>query len=67
MNSWHHQAVKDLGRGMVVSPRPGRHLEGIEVPGHRFAVAVQFHPEDLYENNARVRRLFAAFVAACGS
>jgi putative glutamine amidotransferase len=65
-NSWHHQAAKDVGRGLIVSARaPDGIVEGIEQPEHRFAVGVQFHPEDLFEGSERIRRLFAGFVAAC--
>jgi putative glutamine amidotransferase len=68
VNSWHHQAIKNLGRDLVVSARaPDGIVEGVEAPGHRFAVAVQFHPEDLYEVDERVRRLFAGFIAASGA
>jgi len=66
VNSWHHQAVKDLGAGFVVSARaPDGLIEGIEMPRHRFAIGVQFHPEDLYQADERIRRLFVGFVAAC--
>lgn len=66
VNSWHHQAIKELGQGLVVSARAGDGIiEGVEMPGHPFAVGVQFHPEDLYEEDGRIRRLFAAFIAAC--
>jgi len=66
VNSWHHQAVKDVGRTLVVSARAADGIiEGLEIPAHRFAVSVQFHPEDLYEAHERIRRLFAGFVAAC--
>jgi putative glutamine amidotransferase len=37
-------------------------LEAAEVPGRRFAVAVQWHPEDNGDDN----RLFAALVQAAG-
>jgi len=67
VNSWHHQAIKVLGQGLVISARADDGIiEGVEAPEHPFAVAVQFHPEDLYEIDDRVRRLFAGFIAACG-
>lgn len=67
VNSWHHQAIKDLASGLVVSARSADGIiEGAEVPGHRFAVSVQFHPEDLYRLDERIQRLFAGFVAVCG-
>ena len=57
-NSRHHQAVGVVGRGLVVSARAADGVvEGIERAGRRFAVAVQWHPEDLPEDRA----LFEAF------
>jgi putative glutamine amidotransferase len=40
-------------------------LEGIEHGEHPFALAVQFHPEELVPGHEPSARLFAAFVAAC--
>ena len=66
VNSWHHQAIKDLGGGFVVTARAADGIiEAFESPQHPFAIGVQFHPEDLYESDERVRRLFRAFVDAC--
>jgi putative glutamine amidotransferase len=66
VNSWHHQAVKAVGRGLIVSARAGDGIvEALEAPERHFAVAVQFHPEDMYATSERIARLFAGFVAAC--
>lgn len=66
VNSHHHQAVKRLGAGLEAVAWAGDEtIEGIEAPGHRWFVAVQFHPEDLVEGHAASRRLFDAFVSAC--
>ncbi|MCF2530653.1 gamma-glutamyl-gamma-aminobutyrate hydrolase family protein [Yinghuangia soli] len=44
--SYHHQAVDTLGAGLVVTGRaPDGIVEALELPGHPFAVAVQWHPE----------------------
>lgn len=65
-NSWHHQALRDVAAPFVVSARARDGIiEAIDGRGQRFAVGVQFHPEDLYEGEPRLRRLFSAFVAAC--
>lgn len=67
VNSHHHQAVKRLGDGLVaVAWADDGTIEGIEAPDRRWLVAVQFHPEDLVEGHAASRRLFVAFIAACG-
>jgi gamma-glutamyl-gamma-aminobutyrate hydrolase PuuD len=44
--SWHHQAVRRVGSGLRVSARAADGLpEAVEVPGRRFAVGLQWHPE----------------------
>jgi len=67
-NSWHHQALRDIAAPFVVTARASDGIvEAIEAPGQSFAVGVQFHPEDLYAGNERIRRLFVAFVTACNT
>jgi putative glutamine amidotransferase len=66
VNSFHHQAVKQLGRGLkAVAWSPDGVIEGIESTEHPWLLAVQFHPENLVPGHAPSRRLFEAFVAAC--
>jgi putative glutamine amidotransferase len=63
VNSAHHQAVKDLGAGLVVTARaPDGVIEGIEAPDHPFCVGVQWHPETMLETQSRMLRLFEALV-----
>jgi hypothetical protein len=40
--------------------------ELLEVPGHRFVIAVQGHPEEIYTTVSAFANLFSAFVRACG-
>ncbi|MBI3932673.1 MAG: gamma-glutamyl-gamma-aminobutyrate hydrolase family protein [Acidobacteria bacterium] len=65
VNSFHHQAVGDLGRGLVASAvsESDRIVEGIEVPDRRFAVGVQWHPEGFWREEEGFHSLFAALVA----
>jgi len=64
VNSAHHQAVKAAAPGLVIDAvAEDGVIEGIEHPGRRFCVGVQWHPEYLLSDGDR--RLFAAFVAAC--
>lgn len=65
VNSRHHQIVSRVGDGLIVSARsPEGYPEALERPDRRFAVAVQWHPEDLVERNADAKRLFQAFADA---
>lgn len=51
VNSFHHEAVKEVAEGFVASVRsvPDDVVEAIEMPGNRFIVGVQWHPEELVE------------------
>jgi putative glutamine amidotransferase len=65
VNSMHHQAIKDLGRGLRASAfAPDGIIEGIEGTNGQFLVAVQWHPEELAESQPGMRRLFTSFVEA---
>ena len=62
---YHHQAIADLGRDLIVSARDGDGvIEAIELDpalgSERFVVAVQWHPEERLDD----LRLFAGVVAA---
>jgi putative glutamine amidotransferase len=64
VNSWHHQAIRDLGRGLVVTAvSPDGLIEGVESRGHRFMIGVQWHPERM-QDDRRQQSLFRALVAA---
>jgi putative glutamine amidotransferase len=63
VNSRHHQAVEELGRGLIESGRaPDSLIEAIERPEQRL-LAVQWHPENL-ASDAVSRRLFEDFARA---
>ncbi len=66
VNSLHHQAVKRIGDGVTITAwAPDGVAEGMELRDHPFALAVQFHPEELAPTDPASRALFAAFVEAC--
>jgi putative glutamine amidotransferase len=64
VNSLHHQACATLAPAVAVAARaPDGMVEALEVPGHPFALAVQWHPEALPES-PETAQLFRAFLAA---
>ena len=67
VNSYHHQAVRDLAgplRPMALAP--DGLVEAVWYPGHRFLWAVQWHPEFAWKSDAAALKIFEAFVGACG-
>ena len=65
VNSLHHQGIKTVGSGLEVSAfAPDGLVEAIEIPGHRFALGVQWHPENLVKDDPAMLRLFQGLVAA---
>ncbi|MBI3684743.1 MAG: gamma-glutamyl-gamma-aminobutyrate hydrolase family protein [Acidobacteria bacterium] len=65
VNSRHHQAAGTIGRGLVVSARSDDGVvEGLERPDRRFALGVQWHPEDRVPSHEPDTRLFEAFALA---
>ena len=65
VNSFHHEAVDAVADGFAVSAKSFDDgiVEAIELPGDRFAVGVQWHPEELTALED-ARKLFQAFVEA---
>lgn len=63
VNSRHHQAVKDVGKGLRVTAHSSddKVIEAMEQPDRRFVVAVQWHPEDQVFRYPEQLRLFQAF------
>ncbi len=65
VNSMHHQGVKQVGDGLIVSAYSDDGLvEALELPGDAFIVGVQWHPEVFEMTDPHTRHLFGAFIAA---
>ncbi len=66
VNSFHHQAVDAVGEGLRVSARAPEDgiIEGVEMPGRRFVVGVQWHPESFWDRDPAQLALFRAVVQA---
>ena len=62
VNSIHHQAIGQIASPLrVTAYSPNGVIEAVEIPDHRFVLAVQWHPEDLTDDEMMLR-LFQAFV-----
>lgn len=63
VNSAHHQAVAEVATGTVVNARAADGvIEGIEAPGQRYCIGVQWHPE--FEVDPHDISIVTAFVDA---
>ena len=64
VNSFHHQAIKDAGENVRITAwSEDRVPEAMELEDHPFAVAVQWHPEMMYDSSEQMK-LLQAFVKA---
>ena len=67
VNSYHHQAVKDVAAGFRVGAKaPDGVIEAIESGYHAFALGVQWHAELLYRNMDFNLALFRRHTEAAG-
>ena len=67
VNSYHHQAIRDLAAPLEpIALAPDGLIEAVWHPGRRFLWAVQWHPEFSFRSDAAARAVFRAFVSACG-
>lgn len=66
VNSFHHQAVRNVKPNFQISAvaKDGI-IEAFESSQHDFVVGVQWHPEEMVQNDADTIQLFQAFVYAC--
>ena len=65
--SGHHQVVKEVAELAEVSAvAPDGLIEALEMKGHPWAIAVQWHPEKSAASDPTQQRLFDELVAAAG-
>ncbi len=63
VNSYHHQTIENLGNGLIVSAKASdKTIEALEMPKHKFAIGVQWHPECMYRESEQMRELFRQFI-----
>jgi putative glutamine amidotransferase len=67
VNSFHHQAVREVGRGLAVTATaPDGTIEAFEARDRDFLVGVQWHAECLVDRHAHAA-LFSGLVGACAT
>ncbi len=65
VNSLHHQSVElTAPDACVTAYSPDGVVEALEMPHKKFVLSVQWHPEDLVQDDPAMKRLFRAFVEA---
>ncbi len=63
VNTLHHQAVKEPGRGLTVVGRASDGIaEALEMNDKPFVVGVQWHPEGMVPEDSRMVQLFEKFM-----
>lgn len=68
VNSFHHQAVREPAKGLVVVGRAEDGLiEALEAPDRRFVVSVQYHPEEMVGVCGASLGLFRSLIAVAGA
>lgn len=66
VNSFHHQAVREVAPGFIInaSSEDGI-IEAISNENKKFALGVQWHPENLWRKDKNHLKLFERLVAVC--
>ncbi|MBO5247764.1 MAG: gamma-glutamyl-gamma-aminobutyrate hydrolase family protein [Clostridia bacterium] len=65
-NSFHHQAIKKLGKGLeIMGIAEDGLIEAVYSAEERYVRAYQWHPERLFETDPQNRRIFEDFIQAC--
>lgn len=64
VNSFHHQALRNMAEGFQVSARSSDGIiEAFESTAHQFVIGVQWHPECMITSgNEEAKQLLAAFI-----
>ena len=64
VNSRHHQGINKVGEGLVVTATASDGVvEGIETKISDQIIAVQWHPENMWQQHLEMRQIFADFLA----
>lgn len=68
VNSYHHQAIKKLGRGLeVMAVSEDGLIEAVYSADKKFLWAIQWHPEFSYKTDDNSMKIINTFVKACSN
>lgn len=66
VNSSHHQAVRRIAPCLIASGHaPDGIIEALEMPDYPYLLALQWHPEYMWQTDAVSANIFKHFVDAC--
>lgn len=66
VNSFHHQCLKEPGKGLkITATAPDGIIEAVEMPERRFVIGIQWHPEMLLSASDTMLPLFRQLMLAC--
>lgn len=66
-NSFHHQSVRDLGKGLVITAHTDDGIvEAIELVDYPYGMGIQWHPEAMFAFEDSMEPLFAGLIEAAG-
>lgn len=65
VNSIHHQAIHDVAPDLKVMATTEQGLvEGLYLPGKKYLLGIQWHPEYMYKTDENSQKIFASLVEA---
>lgn len=68
VNSFHHQAVKELANCLTVDAvSEDGYVEAFHQEKHRFLLGLQWHPESYFELDESADKVFKAFINSCNN
>lgn len=65
VNSFHHQTVKTTGSLKTAAVCDDGTVEAVYMPGKKFHLGVQWHPERMYSTHIHAKLIFDSFISSC--
>ena len=62
VNSRHKYTIISTNTAHITAQSEDGIIEAIEFPGKKFALGVQWHPEDLFENDENMKKIYKSFI-----